>query len=92
MNYKYKIIKQIYRDEYGNILKTYYYIKERTTFFGIGYWKTITHEICGGGYCIDEKTLFSSVEEAEKFIKKKLCNRVGREGWEEAEVKRLNCK
>lgn len=91
MNNQYKIYRESHLDEYGVEGLVSYYIKEHKTFLGISYWKSITHQICGMGDCYNIRTKFKSVEEAEMFIKKKLCTKIGKDKWVEKEVKQLSC-
>jgi hypothetical protein len=37
------------------------------------------------------RTKFKSVEEAETFVKEKLCTKIGKDKWVEKEVKQLSC-
>ena len=91
MNNQYKIYRQSHLDEYGVEGSVSYYIREHKTFLGIQYWKDITHQICGMGGCYNVRTQFDSVENAETFIKEKLCTKIGKDKWVEKEVKQLNC-
>jgi hypothetical protein len=91
MNREYKIMKHSYWDEYGVEGRTYYSIRESRKFLGIPYWKDITHQICGMGDCFNIRTEFKTLEEADKFIKEKLCPRVGVDKWTEIEVKQVSC-
>jgi hypothetical protein len=84
-------MKHSYWDEYGVEVKTYYCIKESRKFLGIPYWKDITHQICGMGDCFNIRTEFKTLEEADKFIKEKLCPKVSVAKWTEIEVKQLSC-
>jgi hypothetical protein len=88
---QYKIIRQSHLDEYGVEGSISYYIREHKTFLGIPYWKSIQHEVCGYDGCHNVRTYFKSVEEAETFIKEKLCTKIGKNKWVEKEVKQLNC-
>ncbi len=88
---QYKIYRQSHLNEYGEERLVSYYIRERKTFLGITYWKSITHEICGMGDCYNVRTQFESVEKAETFIKEKLCTKIGKDKWVEKEVKQLSC-
>jgi hypothetical protein len=84
-------MKHSYWDEYGVEIKTYYSIRESRKFLGIPYWKDITHQVCGMGDCFSVRTEFKTLEEADKFIKEKLCPRVGVDKWTSIEVKQLSC-
>ncbi len=91
MNREYKIMKHSYWDEYGVETRTYYSIRESRKFLGIPYWKDITHQVCGMGDCYNVRTEFKTLEEADKFIKEKLCPKVSVAKWTEIEVKQLSC-
>lgn len=93
MNREYKIFRYSYIDEYGkeSSASIYYYIKESRKFLGIKFWFVITHEVCGMGDCIQIRTKFPSVEDAEKFIKETLCPRKGHSKWVKEEIKNVSC-
>lgn len=93
MNRDYKIFRYSYVDEYGKESPTsvYYYIKESRKFLGIKFWSEITHEVCGMSDCIQCRTKFKSIEDAEKFIKETLCPRTGRSTWKKEEIKNVSC-
>lgn len=93
MNREYKIFRYSYIDEYGkeSPISIYYYIKESRKFLGIKFWFEITHEVCGMGDCIQYRTKFPSVEDAEKFIKETLCPRRGHSRCVNEKVKNVNC-
>jgi len=60
----YKLIQTVLYGYSGSVVETKYYIKERKSFFGISYWRTIIHQR-SGGY---QPMAFSSINAAEKFI------------------------
>ena len=91
MNREYKIMRHSYFDEYGTESNIYYYILESRKFLGIPYWKEITHQICGMGDCYNIRTQFKTLEEADTFVKEKLCTKVAVSKWVEVEVKNVSC-
>lgn len=70
MENKYRIIENKWYDKFGDANLSGYNIQYRNSFLGIKYWKTITHKT----YDYHTSTVFFKVEEAEKFIKEKLCS------------------
>lgn len=88
----YKIIKYSYFDGYGRETHTHYYIKEKRTIFGIGYWKTVTHEVCGMMDTYKETTTFKTQELAEQFVREKLCKGASRGETTKVEVKTIDCE
>jgi len=84
-------MKESYFNQYGVEARVYYYIMESRTIFGIQYWKSIKHQMCGMGDCYNVRTQFNTIEDAEKFIKEKLCTRIGHSKWVKEEIKNINC-
>lgn len=89
---RYKIIKYSHFNEYGEEYAPHYYIKEKRTIFGIEYWKTITHEVCGYGDVYNERTIFKTQKKAEEFVRDKLCKGVSIDKTKEIEVKTIDCE
>lgn len=73
MEKSYRIIENKYFDAYGVEHFLGYNVQRRKSFLGIKYWKTYTKTVCGYGDCSDEPIKFNKLENAEAFVKEKLC-------------------
>lgn len=84
---QFKVFKQTYFDKDGIEYTKYYFIKERKEFLGMEWWKDVKHKesIYTDSYMT--RTTFSTVEQAEKFIKDVLCPGAPRDKFIEVEIK-----
>lgn len=91
MTKEYKIMRHSYFDEYGKERNIHYYILESRKFLGIPFWKEITHQICNLTGCYSNITQFNTLEEADTFVKEKLCTKAPVSKFVEVEVKNVSC-
>ena len=89
---KYKIFKQHYHDKYGNIENTTFFVKKRKSFFGITYWRRITHTERGYGDRYTVTTKVDSEEKALKLIQNVLCKEIPRNKWIITPIEEVSCK
>ena len=88
----YYIVDNSYYGDRGNLLSTEYQIRYRKKFLWLfPYWKYITHRECYYSGCDNVRTEFSTVEEAEKFIKEVLCPGKTYSGFSTTVVGEINC-
>jgi hypothetical protein len=92
MKNQYKIFKQLYYNNDGKENLQYYFIKQRKEFLGLEYWKAVKHK--ESGYCDSYMTVtrFSTMGEAEAFIRDVLCPGRPRNKWVDTEVKSMECQ
>ena len=89
---EYRIKSKRYLDEYGTPGETNYYIEYKKPFlFFWERWAIVRHETCGAIGCGTTTTYFESLEKAEGFAIKHLCNGRVYDGHEEEIVKQGKC-
>ena len=90
MTKEFKITKEVYYSADGTQCTPSYHALQKKYFLGIPYWSMAKKTESGWGSG-DYKTplAFSTVEEAETFIKEVLCPKVPREKWVTTEVQRI---
>jgi hypothetical protein len=78
----YKIIKNVYADEFGSEQEVFFTIEYRTKFFFWHIWKTVKHRMSDLILVEDDYavTKFHSIEQAEKFVHDYI---VGDRPWQE---------
>ena len=91
---KYKIIESIYYNEKGKADPPNYFIKELKPiipFFGWKRWVYIRETVNGWDRSYQRKMVWSSVEDAQKFINEVLCPQIPRSDYKIKEIKTVNC-
>lgn len=74
MGILWRIEKNEYFNEYGEVASTNYYIYTHKRFLGLFYYKSyVKHTDCGWGDCHKTKTKFKKLDKAKEFITSKLC-------------------
>lgn len=81
-----------YFDEYGIVTNEYYYIQELKKFLWWSYWKDIKHEVCGWEDSYKTRTIFDTLEKAQKFVREVLCPETPRDRSRETVVDKIVCK
>lgn len=89
---KYRIIENVYKNEYGEEKTKVYTIKRKKKFLGVSYWSSITHKVCGMGDIYDTPTEFKTQSEAHDFIINVLCGNEGYDGWSYKVVSQFDCQ
>jgi uncharacterized protein (DUF1800 family) len=79
---KFRIIENIYRNEYGEQKSKNYHIEVQKKFLGIRYWKAEKHLECGYGDCYNVITKFETHTAAYEFAVTKIARRVKKDGWD----------
>ena len=84
----YKIFKKERYNDWGRIESTRYIIKERKSFLGIPYWRTVNY----GTWSRNEPLCFNNADEAKEFIRDILCPEIPRDKWVETPIQDFYCK
>lgn len=90
---EYRIKSQRYIDPWGKEHDPQYFVEYRKPFlFFWQRWVEVTHLNCGWGDCHSVTTYFGTLEEAEEFAKKHLCEGRVHDGHEIKVVGTHDCK
>lgn len=88
METNFKIMENVYYNEYGQEKRKYYFIlRKHTGILGVEYWRKIVHP----SYDSYETTTFETREDAVNFVKNVLCKNKTISGWKTNVVDEISC-